>query len=86
MNAWHGNEFSRTKLTPTLILPHKRGRKSLGLVIKFLAGFVDLTGGPVNTYKAAVITPVRQYGVLLRITKIPVGRIGDGLSAEIRDK
>lgn len=83
MNAKLGNQLSRRKLTPTLILPHKWGRKCFGLVTEFLTGFVDLSRGPVNAYKAAIITPVREYSVLLGITKIPVDRIGKGFSAEI---
>jgi hypothetical protein len=70
-------------LTPTLMLPHKWVRKTCGLVFKFITGFIDLSGGPVNAYKAGIITPVRQYSVLLGITKISIDRIGKGFPAEI---
>ena len=69
-------------LPPTLILPHKWGG-NLHLFIEFVTGLVDPTGSPINANKAAINTPIRKYSVLLGITKIPVGRIGKGFSAEI---
>jgi hypothetical protein len=53
------------------------------LILKLIAGFVDLSGGPVNTYKAVIISPVRQYSVFLRVAKISIGCIRKRFSAEI---